>query len=1148
MPKLLKIRGFRPYISVVFLNAFVDLGHKIVLQNAIFKTYDGAQQIVLTAIVNALILLPFVLLFTPAGYCADKYAKNTVMRYSAWIAVGLTLLISLCYFLGAFWPAFAMTFFLAMQSAFYSPAKYGYIKELVGNADLTVANGAVQATTTVAILAGIFAFSALFEARLDGQLLTDKGAVLRQIAPIGGFLVLGSLFETLLAYRIPQHQQTDDSRRFDWRRYRRGDYLRKNLAVATRHETIFLSIVGLATFWAISQVLLAAFPAYAKATLGETNTVVIQGTLACSGIGIILGSLIASRFSKAHIETGMIPIGAFGVCACLFLLPTFDSAVLHGANFIALGFLGGLFVIPLNALIQFHAKENELGLILASSNLIQNATMLVFLGITAMFALYGLSDIQLFALLMLVALFGACYTLYKLPQALARFVVSAVIARRYRLEVLGFQHLPEAGGVLMLGNHISWIDWAIVQMACPRPVRFVMERSIYGRWYLKPFMDFFGVVPISAGYSKTALDSVRALLDAGEVVCLFPEGTISRTGQLSEFKSGYEKAAENATAVIVPFYLRGLWGSWFSRSSDRLRRQRSRGRKQDIIVAFGERLPIDTPAAELKKKIFELSIDSWQRHTESLQTLPAEWISSVKRMASEAAITDPLGGTLSNRRAITGAICLSRQIARLSPEQNVGLLMPTSAAGALVNMAVLLRGKTVVNLNYTASQDALRAAIDKADIRTVYTSSRFVDKLTKRGVELDQVFAAVTVQLLEDVSAGIRGWVKFATLALVTVLPAWLLRPLYCRRAELHAPAAILFSSGSEGVPKGVMLSHQNFMANIKQISDVLNMEDDDVIMASLPLFHAFGLTVTTFLPLIEGIPMVCHPDPTDVVNAAKSIAQHRVTIFCGTSTFLRLYTKNRRVHPLMLDSLRIVVAGAEKLSADVREAFKLKFNKDIYEGYGATETTPVASVNLPDQLDTRFWRVQQGGKSGTVGLALPGSSFRIVDPVTLAQLPTGEDGLILIGGTQVMLGYLKDTEKTAEVLFEMDGQRWYKSGDKGHVDADGFLTIVDRYSRFAKLAGEMVSLTAVEEQVRAALQDPELELAAVNVPDPKKGEQIVLLVVADIDADRLRKALLDMDCNALMIPSVVRQVSEIPKLGSGKTDFTATKTLAMAA
>ena len=553
MPKLLKIRGFRPYISVVFLNAFVDLGHKIVLQNAIFKTYDGAQQIVLTAIVNALILLPFVLLFTPAGYCADKYAKNTVMRYSAWIAVGLTLLISLSYFLGAFWPAFAMTFFLAMQSAFYSPAKYGYIKELVGNADLTVANGAVQATTTVAILAGIFAFSALFEARLDGQLLTDKGAVLRQIAPIGGFLVLGSLFETLLAYRIPQHQQTDDSRRFDWRRYRRGDYLRKNLAVATRHETIFLSIVGLATFWAISQVLLAAFPAYAKATLGETNTVVIQGTLACSGIGIILGSLIAGRFSKAHIETGMIPIGAFGVCACLFLLPTFDSAVLHGANFIALGFLGGLFVIPLNALIQFHAKENELGLILASSNLIQNATMLVFLGITAMFALYGLSDIQLFALLMLVALFGACYTLYKLPQALARFVVSAVIARRYRLEVLGFQHLPEAGGVLMLGNHISWIDWAIVQMACPRPVRFVMERSIYGRWYLKPFMDFFGVVPISAGSSKTALDSVRALLDAGEVVCLFPEGTISRTGQLSEFKSGYEKAARERNGGNCPF-------------------------------------------------------------------------------------------------------------------------------------------------------------------------------------------------------------------------------------------------------------------------------------------------------------------------------------------------------------------------------------------------------------------------------------------------------------------------------------------------------------------------------------------------------------------------------------------------------------------
>jgi acyl-[acyl-carrier-protein]-phospholipid O-acyltransferase/long-chain-fatty-acid--[acyl-carrier-protein] ligase len=245
-----------------------------------------------------------------------------------------------------------------------------------------------------------------------------------------------------------------------------------------------------------------------------------------------------------------------------------------------------------------------------------------------------------------------------------------------------------------------------------------------------------------------------------------------------------------------------------------------------------------------------------------------------------------------------------------------------------------------------------------------------------------------------------------------------------------------------------------------------------------------------------------------------------------------------------MLESLRIVVAGAEKLSPDVRDAFKLKFNKDIYEGYGATETTPVASVNIPDTLDVNYWQVQSGNKTGTVGLPLPGSSFRIVDPVTLAELPTNEDGLILIGGTQLMQGYLNDEEKTNEVIVEIEGNRWYKTGDKGHLDEDGFLTIVDRYSRFAKLGGEMISLTAVEEQIRTALQKPELELVAVNLPDEKKGEKIILVLAEDCDIDTVKKAMLDINSNPLMIPADVKVVDEVPKLGSGKTDFNAAKKL----
>jgi acyl-[acyl-carrier-protein]-phospholipid O-acyltransferase/long-chain-fatty-acid--[acyl-carrier-protein] ligase len=389
-------------------------------------------------------------------------------------------------------------------------------------------------------------------------------------------------------------------------------------------------------------------------------------------------------------------------------------------------------------------------------------------------------------------------------------------------------------------------------------------------------------------------------------------------------------------------------------------------------------------------------------------------------------------------------------------------------------------------------------------------------------------------------------------MALFSVTPTAVLLRFFHRRVDIDAPAAILFSSGSEGEPKGVVLSHKNIMSNIRQVSDVLNTESDDIVMATLPLFHAFGLTVTTLMPLIEGIPVVTHPDPTDSVNIGKAIAKYRATTLFGTSTFFRLYTKNSKVLPLMFESLRIVVAGAERLSPNVRDAFKLKFNKDILEGYGATETTPVASVNIPDELDIRSWKVQRGAKNGTVGMPLPGTSFRIVDPETLRTLPPNEDGLILIGGNQVMLGYLNDPDRTGAAVVNLDGVRWYKTGDKGHMDTDGFLTIVDRYSRFAKIGGEMISLTAVEDSIRKALEAPDLDCLAVAVPDPKKGESIVLLLNPEgLDTtalDTIRRRIISHGTNPLMTPARFEIVTEIPTLPSGKPDFIGARALVYAA
>lgn len=1173
MRLLFRIGGFLPFIGMMFLNAFVDLGHKIIIQNTLFKTYDGDAQILLTAIVNALILLPFVLLFSPSGYLADRFAKPRVMRLAAWAAVGIALAITLCYYLGWFWPAFAMTFLLAAQSAIYSPAKYGYIKELVGNEALATANGWVQATTTTAILFGIFFFSVLFETLLSGATFTAPGEVMHLIAPLGWLLALASLAEALLAYRLPQ-PQAGEAMTFDWARYRRGAYLRDNLKSAWDNRVIWLSIIGLSVFWSISQVILAVFPAFAKDSLGETNTVVIQGILASSGLGIILGSIIAGRVSRDYIETALIPLGAVGIAIALFLAPGLDSAWSHGLNFLMIGVLGGFVLVPLNALIQFNAGEQALGRVLAANNFIQNLWMLAFLGLTIAAAYAEFGDVNLILGLALIALVGAAYTLYQLPQSLIRFLIQRLVATRFRLKVIGLDHLPATGGVMLLGNHISWLDWALVQMACPRPVRFVMEREIYARWYLKWFLDFFQVVPISRGSSRHAIALLARLLEEGQVVCIFPEGTISKNGQLAEFKRGFELSARQVAAdreaVIVPFYLRGLWGSLFSYATARLRQSREEGRLRAVVVAFGAPLPLSAGADTVKQAVFELSVSSWQDYVLSLPTLPLAWLRTAKRHPDRVAVIESSGTRLTHRRLLTAVLLFARRLRRLAPEAAVGILLPASGACAIANLAGLLTGKRVVNLNYTASPEALGAAIASAGIRHVITADRFLTRLAARGIDVRAMLGAATapangtpaelaavmsqagtsagveLHAMEDLRGGIGKVEGLLTLLLASLLPARALLALWGRHTHPEDTAVILFSSGSEGTPKGVELTHRNLMANSRQIADLLNTREDDILLANLPPFHAFGLTVTTFLPLVEGIPMVCHPDPTDALGSAKAIARYRATVLFGTSTFLRLYTKNRKVHPLMLAPLRLVVAGAERLAPEVREAFTLKFHKTLYEGYGATETTPVASVNVPDTLDTDDWKIQTASRPGTVGLPLPGTSFRIVDPDTLAALPPGEDGLILIGGVQVMKGYLNDPEKTAAVIVELDGKRWYRTGDKGHLDVDGFLTIVDRYSRFAKIGGEMISLTAVEEQVRRVLAQPELELAAVNLPDAQKGERILLLVAADLEGDALRRALLAAGANPLSIPAEVRQVAAIPKLGSGKTDFGAVKRFAM--
>ncbi len=1021
MKELLKIRGFLPYLAIVFLNAGVDLAHKITIQNVLLKSFDGNTLVVLTALVNAMILLPFVFLFSPAGFINDKYSQTKVIRYAAVAGVLIAFAIFLSYFFGAFELAFLLTLILAAQSAVYSPAKYGIIKSIVGTENLGAANGIIQALTIVAILFSSFAFSYLFEAI---YVASDNPAdILSSIYVIGFLMVIFSAFEAIFAFRLPYFPpvESEQQTQFSGKKYFSLSYLRENMKLVRADKNIWLSIVGLSIFWGVSQVIVAAFPAHYKMLFNDDNALIIQMILAVSGIGLIAGSYIAGAMSKHHIELGIVPLGALGLFVSLFFLASSTNVTLISFCSFCFGLFGGLFIVPLNATIQFFAPKAKMGKIIAGNNFIQNIAMIGFLLLSIAFVYADISTTGLFIFVSVVCFVGSLYAILQLPHLFTRLFLLLFLKTGYRFHVEGLKNLPQSGGVLLLGNHISWIDWLVLQAASPRAIKFVMYRGIYNKWYLTWIFKFFKVIPIGAGSSKESIETIRQYLENGEVVALFPEGYISYNGQINEFQRGYELSIKEWQDVcVVPFYLRGLWGSSFSRADEHYKELTKQRGKRDIIVAFGKPIREFIDHVAMKQKVVELSFSSWESFISRQQPLTHYWLEMAKSNLFRECVADSMGTELTNAKFISAVLVFSKLFKQtLNNEKNIGVLLPSSAMGAIVNMALFVNGKVPVNLNYTLSEQSMALALKKANIQQVITSEKFLGKLSGKGFDYQALLADKAV-MMETLGKSVSKTQK--TLAFLTALfvPAGWIKLLNFADVSLDDTATILFSSGSEGEPKGIELTHKNLLTNIRQISDLLNFRKDDVILNSLPIFHSFGLTVTTLLPLCEGVKMVSVPDPTDGAAVGKMAARYNASILFGTSTFFRLYIKNKKLHPLMFQNIRMVVAGAEKLKADVKEAFRLKFGLDIYEGYGTTETAPVAAVNMPNILEKETLKELTFNKQGSVGMPLPGTIIKIVDPETLQELATGEDGLILIGGGQVMKGYLTMPRKPLMSLLKL--------------------------------------------------------------------------------------------------------------------------------
>lgn len=599
---MFKIVGVINYLLVVFLNAFTDLGHKIIIQNTVFKTYEGSEQIVFTAVVNALILLPFILAFSPSGFLADRFAKNIIMKFSSLLAIFITLLITYSYYQGWFFTAFAMTFLLALQSAIYGPAKYGYIKELVGVKYISAGNGAIQATTTAAILLGILFYTVLFELLL-GDKFSTKEDILHIIAPLGWLLVLGSVVEYILASKLPNKMIETTKREFNFKRYFRGEYLKKNMIMIMRKKEIFDAIIALSLFWSISQVVLAIFGEYAKSKLGITNAITVQGIMALAVLGIIFGSIIASKLSKYYVNMGLSALSALGITVVLFFIPHTVSITILGLEFILFGLFSGVLIVPLNAKIQLLSSNTHLGTILAGNNFIQTVFMFAFLMLTTLFAYYGVDATSLFYFMMIVGVYLSV-KLFKRYLVMGFWAFFELLFRiRYKFNYVGLENTECSGAIMFVGNHVSWIDWFILQLPIERRISYIIDKDIYKHKLLNWAFRLAQLIPVSQRASKNSFLETSMKLKNGKIIAIFPEGEISRSSDVSKFYRGYEFIDRNGSA-IVPFYIDGVFGSIFARHKGDAKRCFLK--KREITLYFGEPITKDITPEELREKVINL--------------------------------------------------------------------------------------------------------------------------------------------------------------------------------------------------------------------------------------------------------------------------------------------------------------------------------------------------------------------------------------------------------------------------------------------------------------------------------------------------------------------------------------------------------------
>jgi acyl-[acyl-carrier-protein]-phospholipid O-acyltransferase/long-chain-fatty-acid--[acyl-carrier-protein] ligase len=1117
--EVLKNRGFVFLLAAQALAVFDDNTYKQLLMLFVTASISSlATRNLYIPLGTALYVLPYIVFSSYAGQVADRFSKRSVIIFMKMVEATLLLLATFAMFAGQIKAMVAVLFLLGIHACFLDPAKEGILPQMFPDEELPRANGLMQLTVYTMIVAGPVAAGLLLDAYPSQPYIP--------VAMLVGTAMLG----LVVATGISRFPAVAAGEKFRWNAFRE---FRHDFAEIRASRALFRTVLAIAYFWLLGAVYLQNVIGYGRDLLHLSNTGISYLTASVS-IGIGLGAFVAGKLSADRVELGLVPIGSVGLGVCgVFLFLAHHSVAQVFIGHFLLGFSGGIFIIPLQSYLQANAGEHSKGRVIATSNVLTFTG--VFLGAGIFWFLSGPCRMHPNQVLLVMAVtsFGVTWhILTVLPDFTIRLCFFLLTHTFYRIEVRGADNLPRRGPALLVCNHISFADPFLIGACTPRFIRFLMYRHFYQTRGIHWLAKLMGAIPISeADKPREMVQSLHTAQDRlreGDLVCIFAEGSITRTGNLLRFRRGFERITRGLTVPIIPVHLDRVWGSIFSFERGRFFFKWPRRIPYRVTVSFGAPLPGDADTFQVRQAVMALSAEAFARRGEAQRPLPELFLDNARRNWRRFAMADSTGRQVNFGQALIGALLFRRYVVKQCPDAKmIGVLVPPCVPAALLNFGISLAGRVPVNLNYTSSKQAMEVAVERGGFKTIFTTEKL---LSRMGIEKQPGMV-----MIEDVGKSFTRRDKLVWAAIARLVPTPLLRRwLIPRDVNLDSLATVIFSSGSTGTPKGVMLSHRNIVSNLEGVQQTINVSRSDCLLGILPFFHSFGFTIGLWLPAVSGFGVAYHSNPLETRKIGDLCRKFHVTIMISTPTFVWEYV--RRCEAEDFASLRVAIVGAEKMKPELADAFREKFHIDLLQGYGCTELSPVVSVETSGYAGSN--QKQVGAKRGTVGHPIPGVAVRIVDPETFATLGSGQPGMLLVKGPSVMVGYLGEPEKTHQAMWE-DG--WYITGDVAQLDEDGFIQITDRLSRFSKIGGEMVSHVQVEEALHRALGCFEPRMVVTAISDEQKGERFVVLhTELGLSVDDLLKRARDSGLPKLWVPRKENffAVPALPFLGSGKLDL----------